>query len=139
MDILENKGDNVRKGKFKYIFRKIFTIFLIAAIAIFLYEIFMEIKDSSTKEEAYGTKLSADEEEKEKSKDISNVIEKVSNAVVGISKIRNIGSSAFLSNSTDDLGLGTGIIVSKKGYILTNHHVIENADKIQVILENKEE
>ena len=137
MDILENKGDNVRKGKIKYIFRKIFTIFLIAATAIFLYEIFMEIKDSSTREETYGTKLSADEEEKENSKDISNVIEKVSNAVVGISKIRNIGSSAFLSDSTDNLGLGTGIIVSKKGYILTNQHVVgENSTNCYVTVED---
>ena len=137
MAIIEIKGDNVRKGKIKYIFKKIFTIFLIAAIAIFLYEIFMEIKDSSTNEETHGTKLSADEEVEEGSKDISNVIEKVSNAVVGISKIRNIGSSAFLSNSTDNLGLGTGIIVSKKGYILTNQHVVgESSSNCYVTVED---
>jgi len=31
-------------------------------------------------------------------------------------------------------GLGSGVIVSDKGYLLTNHHVIKGADKIQVTL-----
>ncbi len=35
--------------------------------------------------------------------------------------------------------LGSGVIVSKDGYILTNNHVIKNADKIKVLLSDKSE
>jgi serine protease Do len=36
-------------------------------------------------------------------------------------------------------GVGSGIIMSTSGYILTNNHVIENADEITVILSDKRE
>jgi Do/DeqQ family serine protease len=31
-------------------------------------------------------------------------------------------------------GLGSGVIVSPEGYVLTNNHVVENADEIEVVL-----
>ena len=36
-------------------------------------------------------------------------------------------------------GLGTGFIVDKAGYILTNHHVVDKADKIKVRLDDSAE
>lgn len=35
--------------------------------------------------------------------------------------------------------LGSGFIIDKEGYIVTNNHVVENADKIKVILEDEKE
>ena len=62
-------------------------------------------------------------ETNKESQDISNVIEETLQTVVGISKIRNSGTSIFTTDSADKLGLGTGVIISEDGYILTNEHV----------------
>jgi len=36
-------------------------------------------------------------------------------------------------------GLGSGVIVDKSGYILTNNHVVDKADEIKVVLSDKRE
>ena len=36
--------------------------------------------------------------------------------------------------SEPQVGLGSGVIVSESGYVLTNNHVVESADEIEVIL-----
>lgn len=39
-------------------------------------------------------------------------------------------------NESRSSSLGSGVIVSSEGYILTNHHVVESADEIEVALAN---
>lgn len=69
--------------------------------------------------------------------DISNMLEDVSNCVVGISKIKSHSTSIFSTSSLNDLGIGTGIIVSNNGYILSNCHVTgEKFSTCYVTLEN---
>lgn len=60
---------------------------------------------------------------KEENRTISEMLESVSSCVVGISKLKDNGNSIFLKDGTTKLGLGTGMIVSENGYILTNEHV----------------
>ncbi len=35
------------------------------------------------------------------------------------------------------VGSGSGVIISEDGYVITNNHVVENADKLEVILSDK--
>lgn len=54
-------------------------------------------------------------------------------------KDSNDNSNKDNDNSQIDLGTGSGIILSTDGYILTNYHVIQNADTIAVKLSNNKE
>ncbi len=61
---------------------------------------------------------------------IANVAEKVSPSVVSI--ITTTQTRSFYGTATNE-GAGTGIIVSKDGYIMTNNHVIENTSAVSVV------
>ena len=63
------------------------------------------------------------EELKNQGKQIADIVEDVTSCVVGISKIKNAGSTIFLKDGTSSLGLGTGVIVSENGYVVSNEHV----------------
>ena len=63
------------------------------------------------------------EEVKENSIQVADMIEKVTSCVVGISKIKDAGNTVFLNDGTSKLGLGSGVIVTEDGYILSNEHV----------------
>jgi serine protease Do len=62
---------------------------------------------------------------------IANIAEKVSPSVVSITT--NTVRQSYLG-ATQGEAAGTGIIVSKDGYILTNKHVIDGAQRIEVFL-----
>ena len=77
------------------------------------------------------------ESEEENSQTIADMLEETTRKVVGISKLKDTGSSIFSSSTENDLGLGTGIIVSSDGYILSNEHVTGSKySKCYVTLEN---
>lgn len=55
---------------------------------------------------------------------------------------QNGGGNGITDNSTTDqlvpTGIGSGFIFDKEGYILTNEHVVHNADVVQVTLQDNE-
>ena len=71
------------------------------------------------------------------------VADKVLPSVVGIDVYANYSSaySFWGSGSTDSetlSGLGSGVVISKDGYILTNYHVVEGATKLMVTANGEE-
>lgn len=81
--------------------------------------------------------ISNDVKDNEKHEDISDVIEKVTPCVVGISSVKVDGLSIFTSDGSKKWGAGTGFIVSSNGYIVTNQHVAgKKGSKTNVTLEN---
>ena len=66
----------------------------------------------------------------------STAVQKASPAVVNIYSQQYIDSSIDNKQHLQPTGLGSGIIVDKKGYILTNFHVVSQADQILIALQD---
>jgi serine protease Do len=49
-----------------------------------------------------------------------------------------VGILSYSTGTSSRLGSGSGVIISSDGYIVTNHHVIENGQLIEVVLNNNE-
>ena len=115
------------KREKKKIIEKIKTMIILILLLIILslcYYMYKNIEIKSYPEMEYTSKkvmqtISEDEETNE----ITNTIEEVSKTVVGISKLKDTGSTIFLNNANKELALGSGIIITENGYILSNEHV----------------
>jgi len=77
---------------------------------------------------------------------VADIAEKVSPAVVFINTVKEIKVRRYAGYGWDDRyyeqlfpqkGSGSGVIMNKEGYIITNEHVIHGADKISVTLLDK--
>lgn len=69
---------------------------------------------------------------------VTEIAKKVGPAVVGVS-IKSQSNSNMFGVSKDEEGMGSGIIINEEGYILTNYHVINGANQVSVIFNNKKE
>ena len=124
--------------------KKIFIIFIVAIVLwIFGFYLYVTYKNIEIVPGNYETtKLSTNneqtvEEVQENSKKIADVLEETTRKVVGISKLKDPGSSILSKSTESELGLGTGIIVTDNGYILSNEHVTgAKYSKCYVTLEN---
>src|ERR687884_1062937 len=61
-----------------------------------------------------------------------NAVNKVSKSVVNIASVRMLQDQMFRIFPVE--GVGSGIIIDEKGYILTNNHVIDDAERLKVTL-----
>ena len=102
-------------------------LLLIIFVLYNLYRMYQNIditQEYTTQRTSLSTQSSqAVENVKQDSKSIVDIIEKVTQSVCGISKLSNAGGSILSTATESELGLGTGIIVSENGYIVSNAHV----------------
>ncbi len=64
-----------------------------------------------------------------------DVVEDVMPAVVGVN--RQVYVRRFGEESLEPAESGSGVLISADGYIVTNHHVIDGADNISILLPDK--
>ena len=128
----ENKNE---KKKDKLILF-VFMIVIIALLCILIIKLDGQANNQIIESNYSADKLSTENEKIVENND-TKTIENVVKSVVGISKIQQSGNTIFLGNSQEKLGLGSGIILTDNGYILTNQHVCGNKySNCYVTLEN---
>src|SRR5919201_6380976 len=61
-----------------------------------------------------------------------STVDKVSKSVVNIASVRMLHDQLFRIFPIE--GVGSGFVIDEKGYILTNNHVIDDAERLKVTL-----
>lgn len=71
--------------------------------------------------------------------DFTEAASKSVNSVVHVKNVASVRKSPFSSSIGHALqGAGSGVIISPDGYIVTNNHVIQNASRLQITLNNNQ-
>ncbi len=134
------KKKKVKNYKKRIIITAIIAILLWIA-GFYIYITYQNIEIDATNYETTRLQSTTNEQtvesEEENSQKIADIIEETTRKVVGISKLKNAGSSIFSKSTETELGLGTGFIVTHDGYILSNEHVTGSKySKCYITLEN---
>lgn len=137
----------MKKRKKNSNLKKALSIFIILLIMwLLLFYMYITYKNIKIDESNYKvSKLQSTEYEEtvekveENGRKVADVIEDTTRKVVGISKLKNAGNTILSKTAESELGLGTGVIISEDGYILSNEHVTgEKYSKCYITLESGE-
>lgn len=114
-------------------------VMILCAIAYFAGWLNYKPKSSVVDQQEISTSSDSDKNSyqfTDQSTSISDLVEKVSPSVVSILTTTN--SVTFWGEDSVQQGAGSGVILSKNGYILTNRHVVSGAKDVMVVLANGE-
>lgn len=116
-----------KKNKTKRTVLTIILTALITTIGMYIYNTYTKIDINPQNYETQRAISTVNEQTVDKvienSKNVSDILEETMESVVGISKLKNSGSSIFSSSNEYSLGLGTGVIITEDGFVLSNEHV----------------
>lgn len=71
--------------------------------------------------------------------DITDVVDKTAHTVVGVTNLQTVNDFWSSTETTQETGTGSGVIYKKangKAYIVSNHHVVENAEMLEITFDD---
>lgn len=138
MSILKRRKKSSNLKKVLTTFIILITIWILGFYFYITYQK-IEIEDNQYTTSKLQSTIGAQtvENTEEKSETIADMLEETTQKVVGISKLKNAGNSILSKSTENELGLGTGFIVTEDGYIVSNEHVTGGKySKCYITLEN---
>ncbi len=135
-----NKHSNLGGACWSFIGYLSFGILGILLGAALVYGLFMfilvpEIEDTAIEAENGTQEESIPQPLPIPGSNLADVISEVMPAVVGVNK--HVYITRFGETSLEQVESGSGVIISSDGYIVTNHHVVEGADGLTVVIPDK--
>lgn len=123
-DFIKKQKRQRIKNYFLSVIICVLLVFITALLYLLYQNIYLPNTSMLTPQKIDVTRTSQTVEQvQQEDKTVTQVLEQMNECVVGISKLKDTGNTVFLENGSNSLGLGTGMVVTENGYILTNEHV----------------
>ena len=132
MYLYENKKKN---GIWKSIGLVFVTIILTVVFMQYVPDLFANNKSNDVQRLSEERKIEEQPSSDNNTKSTVDIVESNMKSVVGVSVLQPDSKSLFDVNVAQKWGIGTGIVLSENGYILTNQHLAKNKNFFGLIID----